>query len=158
MKVATAKKEDREANIRDDVRWSEELISAVTFPRITLYEMLVQSVLRYADRPVLCFLNTFMSYKELLDAVDRFATGLDSLGLRKGDVAALVMPSCFQYVIAYYACTKIGVIVTGINPTYKPGEALHQLKITGARTIITLDALYEPLIAPIVTDIDIDRL
>ncbi len=32
-------------------------------------------------------------------------------------MVALILPSCFQYVIAYYACAKLGVIVTGINPT-----------------------------------------
>jgi long-chain acyl-CoA synthetase len=129
----------------------------IDFPRITLYEMMTASAAKYADRPAAWFLNSFITYGEILGHVDAFAQSLRKLGLKKGDVVALVLPSCFQYIVAYYACAKLGVIVTGINPTYKPGEILHQLKLTGARTLIFLDALYEPLLKPIEKDLRIDH-
>ncbi len=137
--------------------WPEKVPKAIDFPRITLYEMMTASAAKYADRPAAWFLNSFITYGEILGHVDAFAQSLRKLGLKKGDVVALVLPSCFQYIVAYYACAKLGVIVTGINPTYKPGEILHQLKLTGARTLIFLDALYEPLLKPIEKDLHIDH-
>jgi long-chain acyl-CoA synthetase len=137
--------------------WPEKVPKNIDFPRITLYEMMTASVAKYADRPAAWFLNSFITYGEILGHVDAFAQSLRKLGLKKGDVVALVLPSCFQYVIAYFACAKLGVIVTGINPTYKPGEILHQLKLTGARTLIFLDALYEPLLKPIEKDLRINH-
>jgi long-chain acyl-CoA synthetase len=144
--------------IKSHVGWSEELLNRLELPKITLYEMLSRNVEQNADKPIIWFLNTFMTYRQFIDDVDRLAASLHRLGLRKGDVVALIMPSCFQYPIAYYACAKLGIIVTGINPIYKPTEALHQLKVTGARTIITLDALYDLLITPILSQLSIERL
>ena len=138
--------------------WPEQVPTDYDFPKITLYEMLSRSVKQHGELPAIWFLNTFMTYRELLDHVDSVAAGLHEMGLRKGDVVALILPSCFQYVISYYACVKLGLIVTGINPTYKPGEVLHQLNLTGARTVIILDALYETLLAPIVGDCEIDHI
>jgi hypothetical protein len=129
--------------------WPDKVPKNVDFPRITLYEMLSRSAKARPDLPAIWFLNTFMSYGELLRHVDAFAAGIQQLGLRKGDVVALALPSCFQYVISYYACAKLGLIAAGVNPTYKPREVLHELKLTGAKALIVLDALYSLLITPI---------
>ena len=84
--------------------------------------------------------------------------GLSKLDVRKGDVVALILPNSFQYVISYYACARIGAIVTGVNPTYKPGEVLHQLKLTGVKAVIALDALYEPMLGPILEERPIEQI
>jgi long-chain acyl-CoA synthetase len=138
--------------------WPEKVPKNVDFPKITLYEMLCESVEAHPDLPAVWFLNTFVSYRELLGHVDAMAAGLHQLGLRKGDVVAIALPSSFQYVISYYACAKLGCIVAGINPTYKPGEVLHELKLTGTKGLIVLDALYEPLVAPIVAQHPLEHI
>ncbi|TFF89193.1 MAG: long-chain fatty acid--CoA ligase, partial [Promethearchaeota archaeon] len=90
--------------------------------------------------------------------IDRLATALYDLGLRKGDCVGLLLPNSFQYVISFYACAKIGVIVTGINPTYKPLEVLHHIELSKAKVIVTLDALYEPLLKPILDKTNIELI
>ena len=135
--------------LQPEAGWPENVPKNYQFPSITLYQMLRQTVAKHPDLPVIWFLNSFMSYRELLQHVDAFATGLHDLGLRKGDVVALALPSSYQYVISYYASAKLGLIAAGVNPTYKPGEVLHELKLIGAKALIVLDALYELLITPI---------
>lgn len=130
---------------KPEAGWPGYVPKNMDFPKLTLYELLSESVVKNPDKPMLWFLNTFMTYKKLLEYVDSFASGLRGLGIRKGDVVALAMASSFQYPIAYYACSKLGAIVTGINPISKPAEILHQLHSTGAQTLIVLDAIYEPL-------------
>jgi len=141
-----------------DAGWPPQLPKNLDFPRITLYEMFAESVKRFADEPAIWFLRSFISYRELSDAVDRLATSFRRMGLQKGDVVALALPNSPQYVVSYYACMKLGLIPTGVNPTYKPGEVLHELQLTGARTLIILDALYEALLAPIEKQHPVDRL
>ncbi|MDQ7784224.1 MAG: AMP-binding protein [Desulfomonilaceae bacterium] len=144
--------------LQPEAGWPAEVPRNLHFPRITLYEMFSEAVRKYGDQPAVWFLNSFMSYRELSEHVDCLAAGFHKLGLRKGDVVALALPSCFQYVIGYYACAKLGLIVTGVNPTYMPGEVLHELKLTGAKTLVILDALYEILQAPIAEQHRIDHL
>lgn len=130
---------------KPEAGWPGYVPKNMDFPKLTLYELLSESAAKNADKPMLWFLNTFMTYKKLLEYVDGFASGLRGLGIKKGDVVALAMASSFQYPIAYYACSKLGAIVTGINPISKPAEILHQLHSTAAKTLIVLDAIYESL-------------
>jgi long-chain acyl-CoA synthetase len=131
--------------------WPEEVEKNPELDTKTLYEMLEEAVERFGDARAMWFqpLDATMSYNEYKEAVDRLATGLYRKGIEKGDVVAVMLPNSFQYVVSYYACARLGAIVTGVNPTYKPGEILHQLKTTNAKALIVLDALYEEQVAPI---------
>ncbi len=144
--------------LQPEAGWPEQVPKNYDFPEMTLYEMLTAAVRKHAYENAIWFLNSFMTYRELLDHVDAMAASLQRMGLKKGDVLAIALPSCFQYVITYYACAKLGVIVTGVNPTYKPGEVLHELKLTGTRFLVILDALYQPLVAPIADQHSLDRV
>ncbi|MHA1647067.1 MAG: AMP-binding protein [Promethearchaeota archaeon] len=125
---------------------------------MTLGKMLDQTVEKYADSPAIWFLNSWVNYREFGDMVDRFATYLYSIGIRKGDVVAGHLPNCIQYIVAYYATVKIGGVFTGINPTYKPAEILHQCKLTGAKVIVVLDALYANYEIKFIDKWDFDKI
>lgn len=84
-----------------------------------------------------------IKFKTLFDYSKRFGTFLhDELGIRKGDVVAIDLPNSPNFVIAYMGCQYIGAIVAGVNPTYRPMELLHTLKITDAKAFVMMDALY----------------
>lgn len=83
-----------------------------------------------------------MSYRELNHLVDRFAAGLQKLGLQKGDRMALYMPNCPQFVIAYYGALRAGGIVVPSNPLYVAREIEQQMKDAGAIFAVTLSLLY----------------
>ncbi|MCP4760492.1 MAG: long-chain fatty acid--CoA ligase [archaeon] len=122
--------------------WPSGIVKNITYDDTKImYDVLVEQAAKIPDARVTWYGETYMTYKELLDRTDRFATGLLKIGVKKGDVVAICLANCHQYVISSYACQKIGAISTGINPAYKPMEALHQLEITGADYIIMLDLL-----------------
>ncbi len=138
--------------------WPDEVPKNHEFEKVTLGQMLDQTAVDHGSKNAIWFLDTYMTFTELKENVDRFATALTDLGLRHGDVVALVLPNSFQYVIGYYACARLGLIVTGINPTYKPGEVKHQLNLTGAKAVVVLDALYETMLAPILKETSVQHL
>lgn len=132
--------------------WPDEVPKNLELDNRTLYQMLEDTAKEYGNNRAVWFepLDAEMTYNELKDAVDRFAAGLAAKGIKKGDVVAAMLPNSFQYVTFYYACARIGAVASGINPTYKPGEVLHQLKMINAKAIIVLDALYAEQVAPII--------
>ncbi len=134
---------------KPEAGWPEQVPKNYLFPNMTLSQMLAEGVKAYGNSPVMWFLGTSMSFEELNRYVNALAGALSRLGLKKGDVVALVMPNSFQYVISYYACQRLGLVVTGVNPTYKPLEVLHQFQATGVKGAIVLDSLYETLITQI---------
>ncbi|MFX1594288.1 MAG: AMP-binding protein [Promethearchaeota archaeon] len=132
--------------------WPEGVPFNITFEEKTLNELLDEQVDKYADENFIWFLNAWITYKQFQNYVKSFATGLSKLGIKKGDVIALFLPNCPQYIVAYFAITRIGAIASGINPTSQPVEVLHQLDITKPKNLIVLDALYESSIKPIIQD------
>ncbi|MFP4226913.1 MAG: AMP-binding protein [Desulfobacterales bacterium] len=143
---------------RPEAGWPADMPKNIDFPEVSIYEMMRESAERYDEHPALWFMDNFMSYREMLEKVDALAAGLKGMGLKKGDVVALALANSFQYVICYYAAAKLGLIVTGINPTYKPAEVLMQVKTTGAKALIVLDMVYQLLIEPVASDCGLDHV
>ncbi|MCM3745800.1 long-chain fatty acid--CoA ligase [Paenibacillus pasadenensis] len=111
------------------------------YPDHNLAEFLVRTAERNPNHTALEFMGASMSYGTLLDAVYRYANAMISLGLRKGDRVAVMLPNCPQAVIAYYGSMLAGGVVVMTNPLYMPRELEHQLNDAGARFIVTLDLL-----------------
>ena len=89
------------------------------------------------------FYGRKISYGELRDQTDRFATALCDLGIKKGDKVALLLLNCPQFIIAYFGALKAGAILTAISPVYVSSEIKHQIEDSGANTIICQDILYD---------------
>ena len=138
--------------------WPENTPKNHKFEKISLGESFERQRKKYANDNMMWFLESWMTYEEAGQAIDSLATALHKLGIKKGDVVAFLMPNSFQYVISFYATVKLGAIATGINPTYKPLEILHHLKLTGARVLIALDALFEELAHPIISKTNIEMV
>jgi long-chain acyl-CoA synthetase len=122
----------------------------IDYPHVTLHSMLDDTVRRFPDRTALVFgaavgsrlLVKTMAYGELGRLVDRFAAGLQSMGVKKGDRVSVHLPNCPQFVIAYYAALKAGAVVVPTNPLYAPREIEYQLNDANVETIITLSRFY----------------
>lgn len=83
-----------------------------------------------------------LSYADLAVAVRRTAAGLVARGVAKGDVVALCSPNCPEFVVAYYAVLAAGGVVTTANPLAPAREIASQLVRSGARWLITTEALF----------------
>ncbi|MBA5640094.1 AMP-binding protein [Duganella sp. LX20W] len=65
------------------------------------------------------------------------AAGLfDELGIRKGDVVAIMLPNQVEFVVAMFAAWRLGAAVTPINPNLTAQEAIHQMTDSGARLLV----------------------
>jgi len=95
--------------------------------------------------PAIIFYGKKISYGDLKAESDRFANALLKLGIKKGDRIGLLLLNSPQYVIAMLGALRIGAIVTPISPVYVSSEIKHQLEDSGARTVISLDILYEAI-------------
>ena len=112
----------------------------------SLGEMFQNSVTLYRDRVVFINMGAEMTYGEL-DALSRdFAAYLQtSLKLQKGDRVAIMMPNVLQYPVCMLGALRAGCVVVNCNPLYTPRELEHQLKDSGAETIVVLENFAHPL-------------
>ena len=98
---------------------------------------------KWKDKTALVFYGRKMSYKELREQVDRFATALADLGIKKGDKIALLLLNSPQFMIAYYGALKAGATLTAISPVYVSSEIKYQIEDAGARMLVCMDILYD---------------
>ena len=123
-------------------KWPSQVPKCLDYPDYSLADFLKETASKHGPNVAINFLGSTITYNQLWDLVQRLATGLSRLGLKKGDVCALMLPNSHQYVVSYYACHLLGITVTAINPTYKALEIQHQLKDSGAKALIILDAVF----------------
>ncbi len=77
-----------------------------------------------------------MTYKELKLQVDKLATALAELGVKKGDRVATVLPNCPQFIVSDYAILKIGAVHIPISILHKYDDLVHEIGESGAETVI----------------------
>lgn len=98
-----------------------------------------------ADRPALSWTDegTPLTYAELNAEVNRYAHGFTRAGIRKGDKVVLYLPNSLEFVLLWYALTKIGAVEVPVGEIQKGAFLQHQINLSEARTIITTPELVE---------------
>ncbi len=117
----------------------------IDYPEINIYEFLVNSAKNFGGRTALWFLKNKISYKKLDDITDRLATALVDLGVKKGDVVAIMIPNFPQFIMSYYGILKAGAIVTACSVLHTEHELAYQLNDSGAEIIIAWDNQVEKI-------------
>ena len=84
----------------------------------------------------------WITYRELYERVNRFASGLLELGVDKGDRVGLFMPMIPETAIALFACGKIGAVAVPAFSGYGPDAVSARLRDAEAKVLVTADGFY----------------
>ena len=76
-------------------------------------------------------------YQVLYERVCRFANGLKSLGVQKGDRVVIYMPMVPDAVVAMQACARIGAIHSVVFGGFSSGAVKDRVQDAAAKVIIT---------------------
>ncbi|WXG46536.1 MAG: long-chain fatty acid--CoA ligase [Candidatus Atabeyarchaeum deiterrae] len=117
----------------------------IDYPEIPVHELLDRAAKDFGGRTAIHFLKRGMSYKEVKDITDRLATALVNLGVKKGDVVAVLFPNFPQYIFSYYGISKSGGVITACSTMLTEPELAFQLNDSGAETIIAWDRQLEKI-------------
>ena len=131
--------------------YDEGVPPSLDYPQVPLDRLLAESAAKHPDHPAIIFggavssrvMDKALSYRQLDDAVNRFAAAMQKLGVKKGDRVAMFMPNCPQLVIAYYGTMRAGGIAVPSNFLYTADEMEHQLNDAGAEIVVTLSSFYQ---------------
>ncbi len=76
------------------------------------------------------------TYAEFDAAVNRAARMLSTHGIRKGDAVSLLMPNGVEYIIAYFACFKLGALAGPVNSLLKSEELIYVIANSEAKALL----------------------
>jgi long-chain acyl-CoA synthetase len=119
----------------------------MNYPRRPLHEILRLTAAEVPDTRATAFLGAHLTYIQIKEQSDKFATALFRRGIRHGDRVGIMLANCPQYLIATFAILRLGATVVNINPLYTPREILVVAKDAGVRALLTLDVLAPAVLA-----------
>ena len=82
------------------------------------------------------------TYKELLSAVCRFANGLKSQGIKKGDRVCIYMPMVPELTIAVLACARIGAVHSVVFAGFSASALAARINDAQCTLLITADGAF----------------
>lgn len=88
---------------------------------LTVGNLIQLTTEKYPDRLALVSRsqNERFTYQELLEKVDKFAAGLQSLGLNRGDRVGVWASNITEWVVSMLAILRAGYILVGLNEIFK---------------------------------------
>src|SRR3989440_886269 len=126
-------------------QWPADVPRSLTYPDIPVQELLRRTAKEHGDRPAVSFYGKTLTYSDLDAAVDRFAAGLRTIGVRAGDRVALLLPNTPHFIVAFFAVLRAGAIVAQTNPILTPRELEVLWNDAGVETVVALDLFWHNL-------------
>lgn len=84
--------------------------------------------------------NQHLTFRELDDKADRFASSLVRIGVRKGSHVAVMLPSVPETMISWTAIGRIGAVMVPVNTAYTPTELSFVINDSDAQFLIIHDS------------------
>jgi acyl-CoA synthetase (AMP-forming)/AMP-acid ligase II len=105
------------------------------YESVTVGQVLEKGAAQVPDKIAVIDGSSRKTYSELNSMANALAVSLTDIGLKKGDRTAIYMPNSIEFMVAFYAMQKLGVIVAWVNPIYRQTEAQFILNNSEARAV-----------------------
>ncbi|MES2402068.1 MAG: AMP-binding protein [Pseudomonadota bacterium] len=105
----------------------------------SLNQLLEESFKRNAAKPFSVCMDRWMSYGQLDELSSSLGAWLQNLGLEPGSRVAIMLPNIPQFAVTMSAILRAGYTCVNVNPLYTARELEHQLKDSGATSIVILE-------------------
>ncbi len=128
--------------------WPRRVPHSLTLPETNVYYNLEVSATRYPEKTAMVYYGSEISYRRLVEEVNRFASYLTRLGIGRGERILLYMQNSPQFVIAYYAILRANAAVVPLNPMYVTEELRYYVQDSEARVAFVGQEVYDR-IAPL---------
>ena len=84
-------------------------------------------------------MSRHVTYRELHEEVCRFANGLKSLGVKRGDRVTIYLPMVVEAAVAMLACARLGAIHAIVFGGFSPDSLSNRIQDCDSTVLITAD-------------------
>jgi 2-aminobenzoate-CoA ligase len=96
-------------------------------------------------RPAIHAGEQTLTYAELARRVNRLCHGLRAAGIDRGDRVLLRLPNVPEFIVAWLACQKAGIVTVGTMPMLRARELAYVAEDAGTKAAIVWGGLREEL-------------
>ena len=118
--------------------YSEEAINA-PLPEGSIYEYLYEHNKHALDDFAISYFGRKYTFREMFRQIDKVADSFSAIGVKKGDVVALLLPNTPENVFCIYGLNKLGAIADMIDLRAKGDDLIHYLNESEAEVAVICD-------------------
>lgn len=104
-----------------------------------VYRYFYENTSKYADMEALKYYGNSISYNELQKKINTVSRCLVGVGVKKGDVVVVSLPSIPEAVYLFYAVNKIGAVYCGLDCRSTSEEIADTLKMVSPKICFVSD-------------------
>ena len=127
--------------------YDDHVSASLNYPSKTYMEVVCETTSLIPARAAVHYMGRSITFHELDIFSNQLAHFLINSGLQPGDTVGVNLPNIPAYYISILAIQKAGCVLTGVSPLLQPQELEYQLNDSGAKLLVTLDALFDKVAA-----------
>ncbi len=112
-------------------------------PVLTMGAMIRSSAARFGGRDAIVFPDRRMGYAELNEAARQWAKAFVAMGVSAGENVGLLLPTCIEFIAAYYGAAMAGAVIVPVNARYQASELGYVVDNADLVTIVTTGKVAE---------------
>lgn len=125
--------------------YDPDLPETIDLPKVPAGAILKGSIKQYGSKDAYIYRDRRITYDDIYTEAKRFANALRGLGIGKGMTVSTHLPTCPQYVAAYYGIILSGAAYSPVNPYLPPAELKFQLNDSDTVAVVTHESTASPL-------------
>jgi long-chain acyl-CoA synthetase len=102
-----------------------------------LMQLLYEQAQARPEHIALVYRDERITFAELVERIERLASGLSRRGIGAGDAVGLVLRDDPWFVASFHAITALGAIVVPVNPAFKQAELEFSFRSAGVAAVIS---------------------
>jgi len=139
-------------------QYADYVPKELPLPEKSMADLFEDSAKRVPDTDAIRYFDETISFSELDDLANRFATVLAGRSVEKGDRVAVYLQNNPQFLVALYGAWKRGAAVVPINPMLKGRELEYHLTDSGAKVLVCLESLHRDVAKDVVPDTSVEHV
>lgn len=136
--------------------YSEEARNC-TVPEMTAYEYILECNKDNLKANALDYFGAKITFKEFFKRIDQCAKSFETMGVKKGDIVTICMPSTVETIVAIYGLNKIGAVPDMLDPRSNKNQLKFYLTENESRLLILYDACY-PKIKDFIAETNVKKV
>ena len=124
--------------------YSESVIN-FEVPKTTMYRSIYEVNKDHMNRIAMEYFGRKFTYKELFEGIDKAAKALTAMGVKKGDIITVAMPTTPEVVYLMYAISKIGAVANMIDPRTSKEGIYDYTNEAESTLFVTIDACWKKI-------------
>ncbi len=135
----------------------EKLPKEIEYPEGSLYDVVYESACKHPNNTALEYYSMEISYKEMIRKINKVASALKALGVKKGEAVTICMPNTPEAVYMFYAVNEIGAVANMVHPLSSEKEIEDYLIKAHSKVMLVIDVSYTKVEA-IIKNTELERL